>query len=537
MTTAVNLLRQGQKHEIWIKYCGFLDLSLNEFMEIQERLLIEQIELIRQSPIGKKFIPEQMPADLEEFRNQVPITSYEDYETYFEVKQEDILPQPAYIWARTSGRSGRLKWIPYTKQAYTRLGERVLAGVILASARGKGDINIQEDDVLVYNTPPRPYISGVALRALSDHFNFRFIPPLEETEELEFQERIEKGFQTALMTGIDILGSLSVVLVKMGEQFAEGARTTKFSMKLLHPKIAFRLVKAYLVSKLEGRSMLPKDLWKVKAIPSGGMDTSIYREKIAHYWGQTPFEQYGSTEEGAVATQVWNKKAMTFFPDAVFLEFIPEEEWARWKHNPSYRPNTVLMNQVEAGKRYEIVITNFYGKPLIRYRMYDLIEIVSLQDEETGIKLPQMVFVGRSDDFIDLAGFTGLIDEKLVWRAILNTGVQYEEWSIRKEVQNNHPILHLYIELKEVLDQANVAQRVHESLKLLNPSYADYDSMIEKKALEVTILNPGTFQAYMMEKHASGADLAHIKPPHMNPSDEIIKLLLEFNKPREPEPT
>jgi hypothetical protein len=528
-TTVIELLRQGRKDEIWTKYCGFLDLGLDEFTEIQERLLMEQIALLSESEIGRRFM-EKAPTSVEEFRRMVPITTYEDYEPYLDEKREDVLPQEPYLWAHTSGRSGSLKWVPYTEQAYMRLGERVLAGVILAAARWRGDFYLEENDILVYNTPPRPYISGVALRALAEQFSFQFIPPLEETEEMSFQDRIESGFQTAMVTGIDVLGSLSVVLVKMGESFAEGARTTKLSAQMLHPKAATRLVGGWLRSKIERRSMLPKDLWTVKAIPSGGMDTSIYKDKIAYYWGIEPYEQYGSTEEGAVATQAWNKKGMTFFPDGAFLEFVPEEEWTNWRRDPTYAPRTVLLNEVEPNKRYEVILTNFYGKPLLRYRMHDVIEFPSLQDEETGINLPQMVFVGRTSDLIDLAGFTGLIDEKMVWQAVINTGIRYEEWAMRKEYVQGAPILHLYIELRESVDKETAQVRIHEELKELNSFYADYESMIGVRPLEVTILPSGAFRAYMVKKQAAGADPAHLKPPHMNASDKDINFLLQINK-------
>jgi hypothetical protein len=347
---------------------------------------------------------------------------------------------------------------------------------------------------------------------------------------MEFNERILMGFETGLRTGIDVLGSLSVVLVKMGESFAEGANQTKFNTNLLHPKTMFRLLRGYIRSKIEGRGMLPKDLWTLKAIPTGGMDTSIYRDLITHYWGQTPHEQYGSTEEGAIATQAWNKKGMIFFPDAAFLEFIPEEEWAKWRIDSTYKPNTVLLSEVEPGKRYEIVITNLFGKPLIRYRMHDLIKFTALEDKETGIKLPQMEIVGRSAAFIDLAGFTGLIDEKLVWQAIVNTQIKFVDWSARKEVENRKPIINLYFEPVETADPEDVQFKVREHLRKLNPFYADYEDMIDSKAIKVTILEPGSFQKYQQAKVAQGADLAHLKPPHMNASDENIQLLLgSFN--------
>ena len=50
------LFKTGDQERIWQKYCGFLDLSLQEFMEIQEQLLMEQIELVYNSPLAEKFI-------------------------------------------------------------------------------------------------------------------------------------------------------------------------------------------------------------------------------------------------------------------------------------------------------------------------------------------------------------------------------------------------------------------------------------------------------------------------------------------------
>ena len=525
---AVELLRQGHVNQVWTKYCGFLDLNIDEFMIIQERLLMEQINLLSKTDIGKLFFRDKVLNSIEEFRDRVPITTYSDYETL--LSRETSIYKDAYVWAHTSGRSGDFKWVPYTEIAYQRLGERVMAGIILASARKRGEIRIEEEDVLVYNTPPRPYISGLALRALADQFNFRFIPALDETEEMEFQERIEKGFRIGMETGIDILGSMSVVLVKMGESFAQDARTIQLSKSLLRPKVLFRLIRGFIRSKNEHRKMLPKDIWTLKALPCGGTDTSIYKDKIAYYWGVEPYEQYGSTEEGSVATQAWNKKYMTFFPDAAFYEFIPEEEWNKWRSDTSYSPRTVLYNEVVPNKKYELVLTNFYGKPFLRYRTFDLMEFPVLKDTESGINLPQMSFVGRSNDLIDLAGFTGPIDEKMVWKAINFSGIEYKEWAMRKEISDGEPILRLYIELVAPIDKETICQKVHEALKKYNSFYADYEAMIGKPALAVTLLYPGTFQAYLQEKQAMGADLAHLKPAHMNPSDDTIQMLIKLDE-------
>ena len=137
--------------------------------------------------------------------------------------------------------------------------------------------------------------------------------------------------------------------------------------------------------------MLPRDIWKVKGLVCGGTDTAIYRDLIYHYWGVQPLDVYVSTETGFIAMQGWNKKGMTFVPYSNFYEFIPEEEWLKSREDKEYQPSTVLLDEVESGKIYEIVITNFYGGPFLRYRLGDLIRIISLKDEEMGVNLPQMV--------------------------------------------------------------------------------------------------------------------------------------------------
>ena len=218
---------------------------------------------------------------------------------------------------------------------------------------------------------------------------------------------------------------------------------------------------------------------------------------------------------------------MTFIPYGVFLEFMPEEEWQHNKVDPDYRPNTVLLDEVEAGKCYELVFTSFYGMPFLRYRVGDLIRIVSLRDETAGITLPQMLFEARADDIIDLAGFTRL-DEKTVWRAVANTGLEYEDWTIRKEFNGGNPYLHLYLELKNSDDSEQARHLIGKSLAALDSGYADVSKMLEIDPLKVTLLSQGSFQRYYEEKKSAGYDLAHLKPPHMNASDDVIESLLHL---------
>lgn len=518
------LFGTGNEERIWQKYCGFLDLSLSEFMAIQERLLLDQIDLVYDSPLARKFMSRK-PKSVAEFQKIVPLTTYEDYAEYLDAKNEDVLAVKPYCWACTSGRGGSFKWVPYTEAAIERFGMFCIALMILACANRKGEVNVRRGIRVLHNLPPPPYLTGIMASILAQQLDARVIPPLNRYQEADFETRMLTGFQMALRTGVDMLSSLTSILVKMGERFTESSGRLKFRFGMLHPQVVLRLLQAWLRCRREGRTMLPKDLWTLKGLACYGTDTSIYKEQLVHYWGKRPLETYAATETGVIATHAWNKRAMTFVPSSCFIEFIPEEEWLKSRGDSNYEPSTVLIDEVKPDKCYEVVFTSFYGMPFLRYRLGDLIRIVALEDKEAGIKLPQMVFESRANDLIDVAGFARL-DERTIWQAIANTGIKYEDWSARKEYEQGKPVVRLYIELRETKEAGDLERLVHQELLRLNRDYKDAEEMLGMKPLRVTILPPGSFQRYYENRKKAGADLAHLKPPHMNASDAVIEDLV-----------
>ncbi len=514
--------------ELWQRYCGFLELSVQEFMDIQKELLMDEIEQVADSILGKKIMGNQKPKSVEEFRRLVPLTTYDDYEPYLSERQEDVLAKKPYFWCHSAGRGGYFKWVPHSSEIIAKVVRSYLASFILASCRKKGEVNISPGFRVLSVLPPAPYTSGSVIRVLAQHISMQVMPPLE-TRDMEFQEMTRKGFQMALKDGVDILGSIVSVLVRMGEQFSEQTHSMRFSLSMLQPKIALRLLRAWLRSKREKRVILPKDLWRPKGILAGGLDTTIYKDDIAYYWGNPPYELYAGTEALVCAMQGWNKKWLTFLPDMVFLEFIPHEEQLNHQDGKDYQPSTVLLDEVEKGKLYEVVMTHFYGMPLLRYRTKDVIKIVAMKDEEAGIKLPQIAFQRRVGEVINLANLVHL-DEKTVWQAIANTGLKYTAWSACKEYDQNKSYLHLYLELKEEKETAEIATMIHEQLKMIDIDYKDIETYLELQPVRVTLLSRGTFQRYTEEKRKEDVDLAQLKPPRMNPPDSVIQHLLQFSE-------
>jgi len=221
------------------------------------------------------------------------------------------------------------------------------------------------------------------------------------------------------------------------------------------------------------------------------------------------------------------------YPSFQLSGVYPRKGASQVEKEPSYQAPTVLLDEVKAGEKYEVVVTNFHGGPFVRYRLGDMIRITSLRNEELGIDIPQMTFDRRADDLIDIAGFAGLT-EKTIWQALENSGVAYQDWTARREAQEE-TMVHLYLELKENGEGRNeeqLAAAIHEQLRKLDGDYADMETMLQLKPLKVTLLRNGAFQEYISGQRAAGAELAHLKPPHINPSDGIINTLLNSVSPK-----
>jgi len=514
-------------NELWRRYCGFLDLSVDEFIEMQNQLLMDEIDRVADSTLGKKIMDNQKPKSVEEFRQIVPLTNYEDYEPYLSEQREDALAVKPYLWCHSSGKGGRFKWIPHCQEFIEKEIKACLASFMLAAASQRGEVNISPGFRFLSVVAPVPYPSGCLYQTFPKYFSINLIPDPEAVKDLDFPERFKKGFQLALRDGVDGIGALGSVLVRMGEAISGKGKSSGFSLSMLHPKILNRLLRAWLRSKREKRAMQPTDIWPTKVIMAGGMDTVIYREEIASLWGNKPYELYGCAEVFFLATHSWKKNGMVFLPDTAFLEFIPHEDRTEVQDSKDHQLTTVLLDGLKEGNLYEVVVTHFYGGPLLRYRMRDLVKVVALRDD--GINLPHIEFQRRVDEVINIGGLAQL-DERTIMLAVNKSGIKYVDWVACKDFEDSRSLLRIYLELQEVKDIGEMETMIHRQLKKIDTDYTDVESYLELQPVRITLLSSGTFDRYIQEKRKEGADLAHLKPPHINPPEAIIQHLLKLSE-------
>ncbi|HXY74850.1 MAG TPA: GH3 auxin-responsive promoter family protein [Dehalococcoidales bacterium] len=521
-----DLFQFGNHEELWQRCCGFIDLKLSEFMTIQERLLKEQLVLLKKCELGRSILGTANPETINEFRDQVPLTTYENYAPYLTKRRMDVLPRKPILWQYTSGKYGEYqhRWAPVTARQLEEIEPLIMALVLFSGSKKKNEVAFQLHDKVFYGMAPPPYATGTLARAFPNGL-FDFLPPINQAEDAPFEERIQQGFKMALSEGLDICLAMSSVTVAIGNRFAQKSSGGSMTSMLKKPEVLSRFAKGYLKSKMAHRHLMPKDIWSLKGLITFGIDSSIYREKIKDMWGRYPLEFHGCTEAPLIAMQTWDYTGMTFVPQLNFFEFIPEKESILSRQNPNYQPSTLLMDELKPGN-YELVVTSFHGGPFIRYRLGHLVKIMSLRNEALGIDIPQMEFLTRVDDQIDIAGFTRL-SEKAIWQSIENTGISYENWVARKE-SNGTPALHIYIEMKNNghVSGSELTHRIHEELKKIDTPYAELESFTGLKPLAVTMLPEGSFQMYKQRLQELGADVSQLRPPHINPSNEIVEFLL-----------
>ena len=524
---------------MWDAYCGYLDLSLSEYMIIQRRLMEEQIEIWSKSILGKCILGDLRPKSLEDFRKLVPLTSYEDYADILFKRNAALLPEDPVIWIETTWEGGLhpIKTAPYTRRMIESYKRNLFAMAMLISGKKKGDFNIRSGQRFLYGGAPLPYETGLIPSLMNEEMEFEWLPDSNENGDIPFNERIKKGFMMGFEGGIDYFFAMGSVANYITENFEKqlsgGGKSSHGSRIKFSPKIAMRYLKAKSECRREGRSIKPADLFHITGFASTGTDNKCYRDRLADAWGVTPVEIAAGTESTCVGCDTWEQRGMVFFPDSCFYEFIPESEMLRNLDNPDYVPHTCLINEVKAGRIYELVISVFHGGAFMRYRIGDTYRCTEANEGE----IPRFTFVDRIPSVIDIAGFTR-ITEKSIAEVIRISKLSIGNWIACKEYEQKTPFLHMYIELNpndkdnDVITKKALNEHLSVYFRFFDSDYKDLKKLLDIEPLKLTILPCGTIER---------AEAKYKKLRKINPGDIAMRIVMEqavelgFNADKEDE--
>ena len=413
--TLNELLKQKKYKEIWQEYCSFVDLSLADYMEIQKRLMYEQIDTMYKCELGRRFMSGKKPETLNEYRKTVPLTTYGDYADVLSKKKTSALPSEPIIWIEATRGNGRnpAKAAPYTEGMIKAYRRAFISAMIFATSQKKGAFSLRRNDCFLYGMASLPHLTGLGPYVLDGEIDMTFLPDQKQAEKLSFGPRSRLGFYLGTPKGVDLYFDTGDAVIEMSEHFLteEYAKASLQRVLKNSPRMSWRLGKAWARKKLSGKPTLPKDIWRLKGLIYTRADALPLKAKIEEYWGVKPLEIFSSAESTCIGTETWSKNGMVLFPDACFYEFIPEAEWEKTSENPQYVPKTYLMDELAAGLKYELVISNYKGGAFMRYRVGDTFKCLSLKNEKEGVNFPQFEYIDRVSSIIDVAGVARITEE------------------------------------------------------------------------------------------------------------------------------
>ena len=501
-------LHEYSKEEIWEEYCGFLTLSKEGFMDIQKRLLMEQIELWSSCGLGQSILKGKHPRTIEEFREMVPLTTYEDYAPTLLSKQTGDLPGEPVLWVQTTWEGGvhPIKVAPYTKGMLDTFKHNVMSCLILATSRKKGDFDISVTDHMLYALAPLPYVTGLLPLLFKDEIDIEFLPSVRDAVNMSFKERNVQGFKLGMKKGIEYFFGLGSVLYYVSQSITSMPLGRKKSLKdrlfSISPKMMARYMVAKKKCRKENRELLPKDLFQLKGFMCAGTDNRCYKEDLERMWGIPPMEIFAGTESTCIGCETWSREGVYFLPDACFYEFIPENELDKNLADPEYQPRTILWDEVVPGGVYEIVLTVLKGGAFARYRIGDMFRCTGIGSQLENNQIPRFQYIDRVPQVIDIAGFTR-ITENSINQAIELSSLPIAAWTAKKEfTDNNRPYLHLYVELeRDNLAGSAVSIRILQDqlgiyFRYLDQDYEDLKKILGVDPLKITLLKCGTFETY-----------------------------------------
>lgn len=528
-------LRRETPEMIWQEYCGFLDLSIEEYIKIQNSLLMEQINLLSKCRLGNYLLHGKVPRSVDEFRQMVPLTTYEDYADTLLMRRSEELPSEPLVWLETTWEGGNYpkKVAPYSKEMLDTYTHNLLAAMLLSTSQRRGNFRVRPYSKVLYTLAPMPYATGLFPELMKGEVDLCFMPPVKEALSMSFSEQMARGFELAVKHDMNQFFGMSSILYYISKNLLNGTGTGEGLGKLygISPVMLFRLLRARYRSRRDKVPMLPKDIFKLDAFVCVGNDSTLYKPELERCWGIKPMEIAGGTEPTLIGTETWSRDGMVLYPDACFYEFIPEKEMRRSLDEPGYSPRTYLMNELNANQLYELVITVLKGGSFVRYRIGDVYRCLRVTNPQDKLDIPQFEFVDRTPDVIDIGGFTR-ITTKEISKVIEMSRLPIKQWCALKEYNSDkQAFLQMFVELQEnsLGAQAAAAEIIKEHLSVYfrhyDQDYVSLKKLIQMDPLKVTVVRNGSFRAF---EELRGYHLRSINPP----ASDVVDFRSQCSLPR-----
>ena len=258
-----------------------------------------------------------------------------------------------------------------------------------------------------------------------------------------------------------------------------------------------------------GPRIWPKLMWSYGMVSS---TLQFYVKKLRRYIGDAPIHNMGyAAAEGYMAMPVeLDVNDAALLPKSVFFEFIPVD-------NPDCE-KLLTIGEVEEGKKYELVVTNFSG--LYRYKIEDVVRITGFYN-----KTPKMEFLYRNNLAMNIANektTTQMVD----WAAAKvqeQLGITFKGYSFYDD-KSTEPVRYMMLAEPENEISKDIIPEIEKALDQWlsesNEKYFKYRrwGMIDQP--KVVLLKKDTYNDYREMLKKQGKVLNQVKPVTVINTDE-----------------
>ena len=290
----------------------------------------------------------------------------------------------------------------------------------------------------------------------------------------------------------------------------------------------------------------------------GTADFAPYMSKIRQHLGPDIAVDYLGyvTSESTVAAQInEGEEAYMLLPYSGFYEFIPVEEGptsgvpcsaaeestsaeesasgvpstsrvlcSAEEESTSRVPCPLLLDQLEVGREYELVITNLSG--FYRYRIGDVIRVTGFHNQ-----CPMIVFSYRKNQLVSMYGekITESVMQNAIAKLSEQSGTLILEYSIYPDKDSDPGHYVVLLESDEEIGPDRWPRYSEILDKILCEAHDSYRQKIEKKImlpLEVRFVQPQTYALYRDLKVMEGASPNQIKPLRVINNDKLKRFFL-----------
>ena len=255
----------------------------------------------------------------------------------------------------------------------------------------------------------------------------------------------------------------------------------------------------------KGMEGILERLWPAMKFVSGVGGSTFFAQEntLRKYLGSIPIHYFSYAASECMMGIVMEKEstANVLIPGSGFYEFIPYES------GESNIEEIKPIWQLETGKMYEIVITNFSG--FYRYRLNDIIKVTGFWKES-----PKIEICFRKNQALNIAGEK--IDMQLMAKAVEELGeqlgCQIKEFSIAENTQVIPGHYRLFFEAGNV-KQAFSSEKAGELLdRILSYHHKDYEDVRRLGMLGMPKVYRVTDKSHEECKKLFGSRLSQNKP-------------------------